>query len=154
MWIWKLHCPGKIKYFLWQCLHNRLPYREYLQHIGINIDCTCPMCHKEVKSIVHIFIRCPLVQPLWRKLGIESLPLTFTTHWLIYIKNLNPKLESQFISWTNLFPFLIWGIWINRNNNNTNLCPSFHKILNHTPEYHFVASKGTPTQTNITIQIK
>lgn len=43
-WIRKLYCPNKIKYFFWQYLHNRIPYRAFLHHIGMNIDHKCPTC--------------------------------------------------------------------------------------------------------------
>lgn len=27
-WFWRLHCPNKIKFFLWLCQHNRIPTRN------------------------------------------------------------------------------------------------------------------------------
>lgn len=30
-WIWKLHCPNKIKFFLWLCNYDRLPTYYYLK---------------------------------------------------------------------------------------------------------------------------
>jgi len=56
-WIWPLHYPNKIKYFIWLCQHKRLPTRKYLHSIGIKIDPLCHICNK-METIEHIFVEC------------------------------------------------------------------------------------------------
>lgn len=63
-WVWTLPCPNKIKYFLWQCLHNKLPCRKYLPRIGINIDPICHICDSREEEIVtHIFFDYKTTKP-------------------------------------------------------------------------------------------
>lgn len=99
----------------------------------------------------------PLVHHLWDNLGIFNLPSMISHHWLIHSKNSTPKLQYPHLEWFDLFPFLIWGIWINRNYNNTdntNLKPSLKIIYNHALEYHFLSSRSTPSQATKTIRVK
>lgn len=30
-WLWKLHCPKKIQFFIWKSMRNQLPARQYLR---------------------------------------------------------------------------------------------------------------------------
>lgn len=55
-WIWSLHCPKKIFFFLSLCYHDRIPCRKHLHHIGINIDPTCTYCRNGEEDIQHIFL--------------------------------------------------------------------------------------------------
>lgn len=96
-WIWEFKCPNKIKYFLWQCLHNRLPCRQYFQHIGINIDNMCAMCHNKEESPRHIFLTCSIVQSLWAHLGI-MIPPNSNEHWLLQLKNQSSNFCTAFIN--------------------------------------------------------
>lgn len=70
-WIWSLKCPNKIKFFLWQCKHGRLPTCNYLHHIGIQIDKSCYFGN-EPETIRHIFLNCPNVQKFWEAIGLGS----------------------------------------------------------------------------------
>jgi hypothetical protein len=42
--LWKLHCPNKIKHFLWSFTHNSHPLRRNLARRGLKIDAVCPVC--------------------------------------------------------------------------------------------------------------
>ncbi|KAK4709108.1 hypothetical protein R3W88_030033 [Solanum pinnatisectum] len=57
-WIWKLHFPNKIKYFLWLCNHGRLKTGNYLYNIGMDIDPLCKIC-RQPETNSHIFLDCP-----------------------------------------------------------------------------------------------
>lgn len=123
-WIWALRCPNKIKFFLWKYLHNKLPTRAYLNYIGINIDPTCPMCKTSTENLEHIFITCPIVNEAWERLRLDkynSIDSKNTkNHWLTTLRDLQPPLLPNLLNWPDLFPFVVWNIWLNRNNNNVN----------------------------------
>lgn len=62
-WIWSLQCPNKIKLFLWLRQHNRLPIRNYLNSIGIEINSSCHI-RNIPETIKHIFLECKNVRKL------------------------------------------------------------------------------------------
>lgn len=64
-WIWNLNCPSKIKFFIWQCQHERLPTKHHLHIIGLNISPQCPHC-KTQETCRHIFLECTKVKNIWR----------------------------------------------------------------------------------------
>ncbi|XP_019258895.1 PREDICTED: uncharacterized protein LOC109237091 [Nicotiana attenuata] len=76
-------------------------------------------------------------------------------HWLTKLRDINPIPLK--ISWINLLPFLLWGIWINRNNNNfnnTHFSPRIKDISNLASEFLFFNSTGTTTKDKSSINIK
>lgn len=88
-WIWNKKCPNKMKFLLWKYLHNKLPTRVYLNHIGINIDPICSLCKQDRENISHIFIHCIAVKDFWAQLGINMSGCNPTNHWLINLRDLN-----------------------------------------------------------------
>lgn len=50
--VWKLKCPPKLRYFLWQVLSGCILVTLNLQNRGINCDTKCPSCGAEEKSIM------------------------------------------------------------------------------------------------------
>lgn len=117
MLISKLNCPNKLKFLLWKCFHDRLPTRSFLHHIGINIDPICSFCKIHRETSKHIFLECMAVKQLWFLLGIDTGSWNNANSWLTSIRDQNVTLKSGIISWKDMFPFVIWTIWINRNNN-------------------------------------
>lgn len=97
-WIWDMRCPNKIQILLWKCLHNKLPTRSYLNHIGLNIDPTCPVCKEENESIKHIFTNCKAVLNYWTKIGLNSSAHRNDTHWLQKVRNLNNNTFSPHLA--------------------------------------------------------
>nr|XP_009791856.1 PREDICTED: uncharacterized protein LOC104239019 [Nicotiana sylvestris]XP_016513253.1 PREDICTED: uncharacterized protein LOC107830260 [Nicotiana tabacum] len=66
-----------------------------------------------------------------------------------------PQIPTKLITWKEVFPFAIWAIWRNKNDNNvnnTNLSINTMKVFQQTLEYHLLTSK--PTTSNIPIKIK
>lgn len=57
LWIWNLHCPQKIKFFLWLCRLSKLPTSHYLNSIGMDLNPLCPSCNIP-KTAEHIFLEC------------------------------------------------------------------------------------------------
>lgn len=55
-WIWKIQIPPKLKTFLWLIMHNRLPIKHYLHHIGITLDDHCQICRRHPETINHILL--------------------------------------------------------------------------------------------------
>lgn len=87
-WIWNLQCPNKIKFFIWQCMHNKIPCRAYLHNIGINIYPSGPMCKEGLEDASHIFIKCSIAARFWSSIGLIVSQSDVPTHWLTFN---NPK---------------------------------------------------------------
>lgn len=64
-WIWKLPTPPKIMYFLWLCIHHRLPTNSYLAPLSIINNNLCPHCSTAAETIQYLFFECPTSRPLW-----------------------------------------------------------------------------------------
>lgn len=68
-WIWSLKCPNKIKHFIWKCQHGRIPTRDYLSNLGIEISMLFHLCNTP-KTNTHIFQKCDIVKKMWLGLGL------------------------------------------------------------------------------------
>lgn len=61
-WIWKLQSLLKIQFLLWKCAHNSIGVNDCLVARGVNIDPFCPLCRKELETIMHALRDCDLVR--------------------------------------------------------------------------------------------
>lgn len=60
------------------------------------------------------------------------------------------------MAWQTLLPFIIWGIWINRNKNNvnnTNFTTKLNTLIKSPSEYILLNTKGGPTQARMSVKI-
>lgn len=119
-WIWALHCPNKIKYFICICHHSRLPTKNYLLKVRLAQNNQCHLCKKS-ETIKHIFLECYKVRSLWRTFNIchltDQITLDQHENWLQSIQALRIALPTHAITWKDAFPFFVWGIRLKRNEN-------------------------------------
>lgn len=71
-WIWKLHIPPKISFFLWLIYHDRLPTTVYLTRAGILNSSLCPQYHTAPETLKYLFLECPNAITLWNILKVSS----------------------------------------------------------------------------------
>ena len=116
-WVWKTIALPKIKCFLWQGSHKSIPAREVLDARGL-VPISCPLCNAEVESIIHILRDCPLAKEFWNSFPIPIHSCTFygtnLLDWL-RINCTNYQVAVSGISWSILFPFGVWCLWLRRN---------------------------------------
>jgi hypothetical protein len=62
--IWRLKIPMKIRIFLWQVIHDRLPTREQILLRHGPTSGLCPLCD-EVESVDHLLFNCPVAVFVW-----------------------------------------------------------------------------------------
>lgn len=89
-------------------------------------------------------------------LTLTSLPFN-KPYWLTLLQNFNANLDQWGISWELFFPFAIWHLWLNRNNNSfnnkyTNL--SFTAVLDRCKEFNYCVNSPNYISSNTTIHIK
>ncbi|GLT87976.1 hypothetical protein SLE2022_060240 [Rubroshorea leprosula] len=117
-WIWKVVTLPKIQFFIWLLSHCRLKSLAFLHRLNISPSPNCPRCHDAEETIDHIFRGCPLSIHLWNLLlpgAIVPGEYSTFTSWLK--ANLVSTVISPVFSipWGTFFSFIIWGIWLFRN---------------------------------------
>lgn len=116
--IWQLNTLNKIKHYLYKCMHNKLPTRSYLNHISMQIDSICTLCHQENESIIHIFLHWPYALHFWNDIGLNTNLLdTLNMHWMNVLRETTPPNLLYSLSWDDFLPFALWYLWTNSNNN-------------------------------------
>lgn len=124
-WLWELKTWNKLKYFLWQCYHDRLPTKVFLNHIGVATPLYCPVCPTIKETSIHIFLMCPTAKQLWEALGVNTHPIhSLSTHWMDGLYKQKPLTIYPSLTWNCLFSFALWLPWLNRNKN------TFHNLCN------------------------
>ncbi|XP_071700356.1 uncharacterized protein [Rutidosis leptorrhynchoides] len=116
---WVKYIPRKINIFVWRLAIDRLPTRQNLSRIGVEIEesgCATSSCR--IESVHHVMFECILATELWRKIRIWiDVPVpSFTecselTSWL---DNWQASDESKTKVHT-IFASLVWHLWRYRN---------------------------------------
>ena len=104
--------------FLWQCFHRSIPTREVLNKRGLNIPPCYPLCNDGVESIIHTLRDCRHARDFWNSFPplIQSNPF-YGANLLMWLRiNYTSHLHSSVgITWSTLFTFGVWCLWIRRN---------------------------------------
>ncbi|XP_073363690.1 uncharacterized protein [Aegilops tauschii subsp. strangulata] len=67
--IWKLKMEGKVCFFTWLLIQNRLPTADRLRDRSSQHDDKCSLCDQIIESAAHLFCQCPFAAEVWYKLG-------------------------------------------------------------------------------------
>ncbi|KAL2940044.1 hypothetical protein RDABS01_001426, partial [Bienertia sinuspersici] len=112
--LWKIHAPPKVKIFGWKVLHGGSSVKEKLRVRGMEVDVRCPMCGSYEESILHMLVRYPEVELIWR---YTPLRLEFMQGSTSSFKGWVDLLLQRFkdVGWWSLFLTIAWGIWLKRN---------------------------------------
>ncbi|KAK7838163.1 hypothetical protein CFP56_020186 [Quercus suber] len=65
--------------FLWLAYHNCLSTKAHLVTQHILSDDSCPLCHSNQETTIHILQDCLVIPPIWNDLANHNLPLSFLT---------------------------------------------------------------------------
>ena len=57
---------------MWQCLHNSVGVGECLVKRHLSESDRCPICQREVETIIHRLWDCEMAKTTWTSLGIQS----------------------------------------------------------------------------------
>ena len=103
---------------MWCCALNNLPTRNNLRKRGLQGHTSCSKCGAEeiikhilfqCETIVEVWDMCPWLAPLGSPSGSVSTFKESLQHSFARV-NLPPVGSSA-----SLFPWICWGLWINRN---------------------------------------
>lgn len=158
-WLWKIPVPSKIKIFLWLIIHNSLPTRQYLHHIGILIDDHCQICNSAQETINDIFLHCPNIQQMWTHLGLMDVinhisRFSHTSEWLMNIIKTKKNHMPYRINNKTIISYTLWHIWLARNNHNFNRTQhqlSTKLVTNQALEFTYLAT-SMHTKPNLIMQ--
>jgi hypothetical protein len=114
----------KIDMFVWTLAHRSILTGENLRRRGWEGPSRCPLCIQEEETSDHLLLKCPFAKEVWN-LALGLKPGTFdlpqeTNALLRNWSSLCPfqvKKKSQLnILWRTLPKFILWKIWLERNN--------------------------------------
>lgn len=113
--IWKLKMEGKVRFFTWLLIQNRLPTADRLRDRGSQHDDKCSLCDQIIESTAHLFCQCPFTAEVWYKLGasIPTYHVTITSfnsidRWWQHLAD-GPKQTAV------TGAYFAWHIWNERN---------------------------------------
>ncbi|XP_010495306.1 PREDICTED: uncharacterized protein LOC104772378 [Camelina sativa] len=112
--VWQVHCPPKLRHFMWQVLSGCVPVNANLCRRGINCEVGCTRCGAEVETINHAIFRCPPARQVWALAHVPVGSLHFPSESVYanvdhFLGSTNPGSQIQ------IFPWLMWYIWKARN---------------------------------------
>lgn len=71
IWVWKVDTLPRIKSFMWQCLHNGIGVGDCLVKRHLSELDRCPICLREVETIIHRLRDCEMAKTTWISLGVR-----------------------------------------------------------------------------------
>lgn len=84
-------------------------------------------------------------QIFWYSLNLNNIsPNSDHSHWLDIIRYSNPSIPSINVTWSQLFPFSMWNLWINKNRNienNTTINISIPFVIKQAIEYVLLTNR-------------
>ena len=99
---------------MWQCLHNSIGVGECLVKRHLSESDRCPICQREVETIIHRLWDCEMAKTTWTSLGIQSNNSFFEDGFHDWLEK-NYKDNSCRVNnqppWRIVFPFVIWLLW-------------------------------------------
>ncbi|KAF3519459.1 hypothetical protein DY000_02059004 [Brassica cretica] len=107
----------KVKMFAWKALKRAVPVGERLVERHVDVDPRCKRC-RESKSIIHLFFHCRFAQQVWRD---APLALGFDPRGIVDLESrwtalcATPCLPPTGLATSQLFPWILWKLWKERN---------------------------------------
>ena len=101
---WKIRCPPKIEYFLWQLVTRCIAMKKNLRSRGIHEDTTYVQCGAQEEFINHVFFECPLEIQVWALSRIPLNPNFFPLQFLFanmdhLFWRVTPEMEDHQFAW-------------------------------------------------------
>lgn len=115
--IWSWPGPERGKVLLWKVSHEALVTNLFRWKRGLSGSSDCPLCGREVETILHLMRDCVCILQVWNFLAENNLPSDFTTDdldsWLL--ANLSEEASRRGFKWRVLFGVTLMVVWQARN---------------------------------------
>lgn len=104
-WIWQLHIQQRLKFFLWQTMHDSLPVCEKLFKRKVITSSLCPVCSLHDESIAHTLWSYDKLKFLWQNFFTYVIPFNGSvSQWIA--QNCSVSTSYFNIPWKCFFPYL------------------------------------------------
>jgi hypothetical protein len=137
--VWSHKSIPKIDMFFWTMAHKSILTSENLRRRGWQGPSRCPLCTSEEETTDHLLLNCPFAKEVWENvvmLGPDKLTRPTSTSdllstWALCSPFSLRKKDLLKASWMWLPKFVMWKIWLERNNRifNEKSCNSFQVTL-------------------------
>lgn len=121
--IWSVWAPGKLKFFFWLLMLNRLWCSDRLQRRGWPNAYFCPLCVRSLETSVHLIWECPFSKIVWATAaswqGCASFawPASVSSNSLAFSRTAIRNARKEHRPGVRSMILLIaWEIWAERNN--------------------------------------
>ncbi|KAF7834640.1 putative ribonuclease H protein At1g65750 family [Senna tora] len=117
-WIWKLEVSERIRVFLWQMMHIKLPTRLTCSRWS-GISSYCEWCVNQEEDVLHVMRDCQYAVRVWSSLvNPSALAVFFHTDlkgWINFnlSKDIGRNVE---LNWVQNWAVTMWMLWNWRNN--------------------------------------
>ncbi|KAF7828673.1 ribonuclease H [Senna tora] len=116
-WMWKMNIPERVKLFMWQMLHLKLPTNARCSKWSDKSDC-CVWCCNHIEDTIHVLRDCQHAMKAWRNLVHPSKLALFVgcdfDNWIALNRKTDFGLRDG-IEWTQVWAVGMWMIWHWRN---------------------------------------
>lgn len=142
--LWDLPGLPKVNFFVWLVFHKSISTNDNLSQRGFLGPSRCILCKNQAETVCHLFLECPFCQRVWGRalsmLGnfqmeeIRGASVDETvSHWIKLTKLVGKSSnwgKSLLYAFSLLPKFLLWSIWLERNNEIFNESPpSLERVL-------------------------
>jgi hypothetical protein len=118
--IWDTRVEGKVRFFLWLLLQNRLWTGERLKVRGWPHNDRCTLCNASSENANHLMLTCPFAKSLWQMLtqshravaNIAHRSTTLSGWWKKIARFRKSKTKKEL---TTLSVYVLWHLWKERN---------------------------------------
>lgn len=111
---WLNFAPRKVQVFFWIARHGNTRTCAFLHRLGCLDSSACPFCPSAREDLPHLFFDCERLSPLWRAVGVTSLPGAGSFDSLCSSVIDSLRLLPPMAAHTALL-LLLWSIWKSRN---------------------------------------
>ena len=111
-------CAEKVSFFIWTVALGKFLTIDNLRRRKVVIVDWCCMCKRNVETIDHLLLHCPVAQELWNMVcslfGVYwVMPCGFVDLLASWLGKLN-RYKTKLL-WSMIPHFLMWIIWTERN---------------------------------------
>jgi hypothetical protein len=122
--IWSSKSIPKIDMYVWTTAHRGILTGENLRRRGWEGPSRCPLCCQEEETTDHLLLSCTYSKEVWQlTLGLHPDTLVLPQEVIALLRNWNSLCPFQTTKkgqlstlWRTLPKFILWKIWLERNN--------------------------------------
>ncbi|KAG6626752.1 hypothetical protein CIPAW_15G073500 [Carya illinoinensis] len=111
--IWHLQVPGKVKLFIWRALNDIIPTKGILARKQIVNEGSCPVCTKEVETVLHVLWSCPAATDVWGEAisPVKKWHIAYEDFSVLW-RGLSTRLEAEQL---DQIAVVLYQLWKRRN---------------------------------------